>query len=199
MNIRTIVILMFALLLLAACGNPPVQDTSQPKPPEALTDKSSFDIKSRGDDLVERLYGELSNNTPELKQFENQLEHLTKSRSDSTESFDKFNGKNRSYFDAANIHIAQIKDSVLREKTKALIHAGLTRYDSKISKHRDMLDLINKKTASLEDLHIVLKIARTLPLLEKYQADNLPTTKPMDGYLKQLDKVLQSADTLIRK
>ena len=199
MNIRIPVISMFALLLLASCGNPPVQDTPQPKPPEALTDKSSFDIKSRGDDLVERLYGELSNNTPELKQFENQLEQLTKSRSDSTESFDKFNEKNQSYFNATNRHIEGIKDSVLREKTKALVYAGLTRYDSKVSKHRDLLDLINKKTVSLEDLHIVLKITRTLPLLEKYQADNLPTTKPMDGYLKQLDKTLQSADTLIKK
>jgi ElaB/YqjD/DUF883 family membrane-anchored ribosome-binding protein len=190
---------MFYLLLLASCSNTPVQDTPKPQPPAALADKGSFDIKSRGDDLVERLYDELSGSTPELKQFESQLEQLAKTKDDSTESFDKFNEKNQSYFNAANRHIEGIKDSVLREKTKALVYAGLTRYDSKISKHRDLLDLINKKTVSLEDLHIVLKITRTLPLLEKYQADNLPTSKPMDGYLKQLGKTLQTADTLIKK
>lgn len=201
MNIRTIVISMFSLLLLTSCGNPPVQDTPKPKPPAALADKGSFEIKSRSgsDDLVQRLYDELSGNTPELKQFENQLEQLANTRSDSTESFYKFDEKNRSYFDAANRHIEGIKDSVLREKTKALVYASLNRYDSKVSKHKDLLNLINKKNVSLEDLHTVVKLTRTLPLMERYQADNLPTTKPMDGYLKQLDKALQSADTLIKK
>jgi hypothetical protein len=38
-----------------------------------------------------------------------------------------------------------------------------------------------------------------LPLIEKYQNDNLPTTKSFEGYVKQQDKTIELADTLIKK
>jgi hypothetical protein len=36
-----------------------------------------------------------------------------------------------------------------------------------------------------------------LPLIEKYQKDNLPSTKPLKGFIKQQDQTISQADTLI--
>ncbi|GAB2670787.1 hypothetical protein GCM10027036_25140 [Flavihumibacter cheonanensis] len=52
---------------------------------------------------------------------------------------------------------------------------------------------------TISDLHNVLKIIRTLPLIDKYQNDNIPNTKSLEDYLKKQDKVITIADTLTKK
>jgi len=52
---------------------------------------------------------------------------------------------------------------------------------------------------TLDDLHEMLIITTTLPLIEKYQNDNLPTTKSIDGYSKQLDRVVHIENSLLQK
>jgi hypothetical protein len=190
------------LLVSASCNNSKERDTIAPQPPKALEDKtSSFDIASKSgrSDLLESLYYEMSGNTPELEAFENKLERLAKSKDDSTASFDTYVEKNQSYFESADGHIGQIKDSVLKERMKGLIAGNLATYNAGISKHKELLDIISKKDLSLNDLHIVLKITRTLPLMKKYQADKLPAAKSIEGYLHELDGALKTADTLIKK
>jgi hypothetical protein len=48
-------------------------------------------------------------------------------------------------------------------------------------------------------LHTYLKIKRTLPIMEKYQTDNLPSIKPIDAYGRQVDATLKLIDTLAKK
>ncbi len=171
--------------------------------PKALDDtKSSYDIVSKSgryEDLVESLYAELSEKTPELSQLEDKIENLRKSKGDSTESFNQYNQKNQAYFSSVNGHIEQIKDVVLREKMKALITANLSKYNSKVSPHLDLLKAIDDKNVTLNDLHAVLKITRTLPLIEKYQKESLPATKSIKEFSKRLDETLKYADTLVKK
>ena len=134
-----------------------------------------------------------------MKELETEINKLTDSNGDSLEQFNKFNGKNHSYYRSARNHNEQIKDTVLKEKMKLLIQTSLTKYGSLVSKHNDILSSIEKKTSTLNDLHLVLKITRTIPLIEKYQLDNLPTTNPLEGYLKQLNKTTQYADSITKK
>jgi hypothetical protein len=82
---------------------------------------------------------------------------------------------------------------------KKLITLSFTKYDASISRHNNILNSIETKNLTLNDLHTVLKISRTLPIIEKYQRDNLPTTKSLEGFSKQLDEAIKYADTLTRK
>ena len=75
----------------------------------------------------------------------------------------------------------------------------MANYNSSTSRHNDLLKSIETKNMTLSDLHIILKIAWTLPVIEKFQRDNLPSTKSLDGYLKQLDGTIKYADTLSKK
>jgi hypothetical protein len=196
-------ILIFSLfsLTLFSCDNSRTEDQSKNETPKALEDKSSSDVivSKRGyEDLIESLYKELADKTPDLEELEMQIDKLADSKSDSLEQFNKYDDKNKSYYQSAENRIEQIKDSVIKEKMKLLIHTSLTKYGSLISKHNDILNSIDKQTIRLNDLHLILKITRTLPLIEKYQKDDLPITKPLEEYSKQLNKTVQYADSLTK-
>lgn len=51
----------------------------------------------------------------------------------------------------------------------------------------------------IADLHTVLRIVRTLPLIDKYQKDNLPAAKSLDDFIKQQDAAIKLADSLAGK
>lgn len=192
---------LFLFLTFCACGENRTQETGKQDTPKALEDKSSeFRISKRGyNDLVESLYEELAGKTPELKQLEGEINILNESRADSTGAFNKFDEKNQDYFYAADRHVEEIKDSVLRDKMKVLIPNNLSAYNLLVSSHNGLLKSINQKYLVLDDLHTVLKIVRTLPVIENYQKDNLPTKKPLEGLARQLDATIKHADTLSKK
>ena len=87
---------MYFCLTFGSCNNSRTQDKDKQETPKALDDKSSSEIFSKrgADDLIESLYKELADKTPELKDLEDKIENITKSKTDSTESFDKYNEKN---------------------------------------------------------------------------------------------------------
>jgi hypothetical protein len=190
------------LVALAACTNSRAKDKQEQETPKALQDKntsSEIVYKRRHDDIVEGLYNELAEKTPELKQLEDQIDNLRSSEGDSTDSFVNYNVKNESYFNSADHHAGNIKDSVLRGKIKLLIANSVTKYNSSISLHNDLLKSIATKDLTLRDLHVVLKITRTLPVIGKYQKDNLPSTESLKGFSKALDKTIKYADTLTKQ
>ncbi len=199
---KLIITVTFILTALASCNSSRKQENPEQETPKALEDKSaSYEVVSkRGyDDLVESLYKELADKTPELKKLEDKIGDLHKSKNDSTELFDKYNQKNQSYYNAANNHLERITDSLLRDKMKVLIADSLSKYNSLISRHTDLLKSIDAKNLTLNDLHIILKITRTIPLIEKYHKDKLPSAKPLEGFSKQLDEAINYTDTLIKK
>lgn len=194
--------LVFLSLVLISCDNSRKQEKKEQEIPKALQEKSSSSeifSKRRYDDLVESLYNELAEKTHELMKLENEIDDLNTSKADSIELFDKYDSKNKSYFSAANSHAEQIKDSLLRDKIKTLIATSLTKYNSSVSPHTEILKSIGTKELMLNDLHTIVKIVSTLPVIEKYQKDNLPKTTPLEGYSKQLDNTIKYADTISKK
>ena len=199
---KTKIFIPFLVLTLASCSNNRTQHKPKQETPKALEDKSSsYEIVSKRsyDDLVESLYTELLTKDIDLKKLEDKIDELNKSKSDTTELFDNFNAKNESYFSSADRHIADIKDSLVRDKIKNIVASQLTKYNSRIARHNELLNLIEAKQLTISDLHNVLKIVRTLPLIDKYQKDNLTSTKSFQGYLKQQEEIIKLADTLSKK
>jgi len=200
---KYILISTLILVTFVSCDNARIKENQEQnqETPKALQEEKSIDIVSkRGyDDIIESLYKELAGKTPELKDLETKLKALSTSKSDSTEQFDKYNGNNSSYYNSADNHLKQINDSTLRKRMKSLISSSLTKYNSKVYRHTELLKSIDKKTMTLDDLHEMLIITTTLPLIEKYQNDNIPTTKSINGYLKQLDKAVKIENSLLEK
>lgn len=198
-NIFTMLALIF--LSLAAC-----KDAHRPgktnETPKALQDKNSsveLSFKSRSNDMVEGIYKELTDKTTELQYLENSILNVRESQADSTASFDKYNDRVQSYFNSANAHLENIQDSILKEKMKTLISNSLSDYNLKVSAHSKLLAEINAGMNTLNDLHTIVKITVTLPLITKYETENKPSTWPLDGFNREVDKTLKLADSIIQK
>ena len=189
----------FLLLVIAACDNP-TRVKEDKAIPQALEDDKSFNISKRGyDDMIQNLYAELSEKTSELNRLEVDIKNLEQGQIDSSKSFNQYNEKSLQYYYSANRHYEQIKDSVIRKKMKDLILNSQKNYNLKSSASTNLLKSIDAKLITLEDLHNVLKITRTLPLIEKYQREKLPSAKPLKGFSTQLDKTLKYTDSIIHK
>lgn len=190
------------VFILASCNNKHVQNRPQQETPKALEDKSSFDIVSKGrhaDNLLESLYKELVSKDAELKRLEVKIDDLNSSKQDSMELFEKFDSKIQSYFGSLDRNVSEIEDSLLRDKIKLLIAGSLAKYNSRITKHNELLKTLAINEIKMADLHTALKIVKTLPVIEKYQQDNLPTTRQLDGFIRQQNQAINLADTLIKK
>ena len=193
------IIAALTVFALPSCNPPTAEDKPKTETPKALEDESaSYEIRSKrgSDDLVENLYGDLVDKTPELKALEYKIDNLYSSKDDSTKSFNRFDLKSLSYYSSAENHVEQIKDSLLKNKMKALIANSLSEYHSAISSHTAILKSIDTKYLALGDLHTMIKIIRTLPLIEKYQQDNLPTIKSLEGLSRHLDRTIKYADSI---
>ena len=79
-----------------------------------------------------------------------------------------------------------------------LVDNSLTQYKTKIAIHNNLLSSINSKDITLDDLHFVLKLTKTLAVMEKYQSGNLPSAKPLEEISKAYDKVISKTDALTK-
>ena len=195
---KLISILLIATLIACTSKN---RENNAAQTPKALQDESSL-IKSyssgRYDDLVESLYTELVKNNADLKLLEEKINELNTSKNDSTELLNRFVQKNMLYFSSANAHIAQIKDSLMRQKMKSLITKDSVAFNSSVIQHYQLQNLIEAKNVQLADLHTILKIVKTLPLMEKYQKENIPGFKSLQGFIHKQNEAIKLADTLIK-
>jgi len=196
--------LFLVVILVAgimACGDPHPAQQKSTEVPKALKENSDgYEFSSiRGkEDLVENLYRELSGKSPELNSLEINIRNLHTRRFDSTMEYDNYNEPNLSYYGSAKNHLEQISDSTLKEKIKHMLSLSLEKYHLITSKHDNILKSIESKNLSLNDLHTVLKIMRTLPIMEKFQKENLPGTSPLEGFEKRLDVTIKTADSLVK-
>ncbi len=191
--------LILIFITFSSCMDSNPLDDNRQETPQALEEHSSsgeYLSKSRGVDILESLYDDLAEKTPELKKLELEIDNLKKSKEDSTYSFDQYNGKNQAYFNAANSHLEKIKDSLLRDKMRTLVSHSLKNYDDAILKHTALLKSIEMKTITLNDLHTVVKITKTLTVIESYQNSNLPPIISLAGYLKQLDNTITDINSI---
>ena len=197
-NILLIPIIVFTLI---SCNQRKQQQAPAPETPKALQESGSADfslLSKRGgkEDLVESLYAELLNKTPELKDIEKQISYLDEARTDSVEGFSSFNEKNKDYYASAISHTTNIHDSALSNKIRLMISNSQSAYKTQTAGHNSLLAILDSKAVKLEDLHVILKIVKTLPLIEKYQKDNIPDKRPIEKTINEFDKTIKKIDSL---
>jgi hypothetical protein len=201
-------LILFACMLLAfaSCTESRPQEKPGPGVPKVLQNDESISMdivkkgsKRRAANILEGVYAELEERTPELIQLENEIVDLNRSRHDSTNRYRQFWEKNDDYFKEANNYAGEIRDSLLRTRLKDLIAASMARYHSTISRHEDIMKTLDHKKNTLDDLFTALRVIRTLPIMEQYQRESLPDIKSLSGYQQRLDQAIKHADTLTRK
>ena len=201
-NFRNIFGTIFILVLLVSCGGGQTENNkpTQQETPKALQD-SKLEIKSysRSGDLTEELYQELVGKTPSLKKLEDDLDAFIPKPNDLKDKFNQYDSKSNSYYNSANYKATAISDSLLKKKIISLIMTSNNKYSAKTAELNMLLKQISKDGATLNDHHSVLKIVLTLPMIEKYQDDNMPNKKEFKDLINQQEKLIIQTDSLTPK
>lgn len=188
------IILIPGILLTFSCN------TTQEKKPPAILEGKKVDVssllKQRGRDAVDALYDELVNNSEELQELEKQFKTLQENSADSMEVFKLFNDKNSSYYSSADSKISSIGDSSLRRKIRSLVNKSRYNYVDSVAVWYSMDSLLLSKTTTLNDLHTLLKLVKTLPLIEEFQKTHALPRIPPQGIVKDYDSLKTRLDSL---
>jgi hypothetical protein len=204
---------MKSMLLLFICGSllivscnrtPNVPQPVSPTTPKALQENSSSEISllrkgSYRDDLLTSIYEELLTKDSILKQLEENIAQLNNEKPDSLKTFSFFKNKNEDYYTDAREYLLRIKDSSLRLKIKNQIDNSFTNYNKRIAGHHNLVSLLQSKDSTLTDLHTVLKIVKTLHVMDTYQKDDMPSSRSIEKMILKFEKTIKQADTLIKK
>jgi hypothetical protein len=186
-------ITIFSLIILASCGGKETNNgNSKNEIPEALQE-GSIDLKRYSkwnNNLTEELYQELVNKSPELKGLETEIEEFNPS--ETQDEFLKYDRKSDNYYRSAENYAKAITDSVTKNKIIGLIKKSGEKYSGKTTELNSLLKNISEKQNSLNDYHNILKIVLTIPIIEKYQNENLPAKS-------EFEKVIENEDKLIEK
>lgn len=182
--------------MVASCT--PKTENNPAQTPEALQDDYSSLKRSKGD-LVDELYQELLKRDSVLKTL---AENLNGFRSDSLEAIKPFYNyldKSENYYAAVNRRAKGIKDSLLMKSMQSLIASHQKAYKSRTAELNSLLDTITHHNAQLNDNHDALKIAKTLPMIEKYQKENQPNKNELKKLIGQQEKMLKQMKDLLAK
>ncbi len=193
------ILLLLAICMLCSCGRK--RSNQNNDTPAVLETNKSFSesIKRVPTDLVDAIYDEIASETPELQELENQIQDVNDRKDDSLSVYEKFTGKNDQYYASAGHHFEVISDSSLKEKIKTLINNSQDNYKNSTGGLTDLVDQLDAKQATLKDYHQVLKLTRTLPIIEKYQKKNPPSKKPIAAVVNDYNRLIQKMDTLLKK
>jgi len=194
-------IILLGLVFLMACSTPEFKPKKLPKETPKALQKETSDISSmRGrsnNDLVEELYQGLVDETPGLKLINKEMSDIRANKNNLNNEFSNYDYKSKTYYDAASGKLSTVSDSTLKLKLSNLIKESLVKYNAKTGSVQSLLKLMDRKSLSISDYHIALMVIKTLPLIEKYQEDNLPDSKAFKDLLKQQSALLKKMDSLI--
>jgi hypothetical protein len=194
---KVILVLALMAVFLLSCSNKRQEAPPNYAIPKALEkDGSSYEFFSkRGkDDLLEDIYRELVSKDSNLRRLEGDLNELQDSKDDSLGLFERFNNKNKDYFNAADRHLSGFQDSLLRQRMRTLVASQMEKYQSRIAPHKELLELVSTNQVRISDLHEVLKIVHTLPVINNFQETNLPDSKSLEGYRKRQEAIIREME-----
>lgn len=156
---------------------------------------TSGDYKGRYDggykDLVDELYSQAVKQNENLETIEEDIEKFYKKKSEALEKYNSYTAYNSRYYADARANAASIADTATRQKAYALITKGENRYKAKTAGWQATIASLNKNEMELKDLHTLLKIVVTEPLMEKYQNNNLPESSKANEANSDLQQLIQ--------
>ncbi len=85
--------------------------------------------------------------------------------------------------------LSSLQDSLLKQRIKSLINESQQTYNRQSAGLQTLLAAGADKQIRIDDYYTALKIIKTLPLLEKYQKDQLPVAQPYKELNQKRDTI----------
>lgn len=191
-------IILLLLIVFISCGG---KETNKEKPkneiPEALNEESVDWKRYSNNNLTEEIYQELVSNNLELKNLETEIDQFKPQ--DTKDKFNKYDIKSINYYQSAQKQAELITDSITKNKILNLIKKSNEKYVGKTAELIGILKSIDEKEKSINNYHNILKIVLTIPIIEKYQNENLPAKTEFNNLLNKENKIIEKTKKLTPK
>ncbi|MFD0748777.1 hypothetical protein ACFQZS_01400 [Mucilaginibacter calamicampi] len=200
----SLIIAAFAILL-SSCSNPPAGSKPDQAMPKALQNDEKISdvisIKRMGyGNLIQELYDDAVSKDPELEKLEKELAAFNEVKGDSLTKVERFKAKSVEFYSSGSNLSETIADSTLRKKISAILEASNKQYQSKTNKLTRLSKFIEQNEADIKDYHTMLKLMVTLPVIEKYQNQQLlEVTKTANGIAKSAERLKGNTKSLADK
>jgi hypothetical protein len=166
--------------------------------PTALQDPGAVqEIKgslSRGGydkDLVDALFADVLERDTALRSLMDALDDRRGAHGDSLENHRLFEQHNRAYYASALEHTAQLSDSVEREQQRALLRRSEERYAAAMAASRALDQHYDSVRVRTEELVVLIKLQRSLELMERYQQRERPGDATLKAELQRIQALEQ--------
>lgn len=191
-------LIFLTLTILFYCGGRTGSATPALEIPKPLQD-DKLNYKRSGSNLMEDLYGELVDKSSELKELENNLDGFKTTLEELKDKFNNYDSKSNNYYTSSEHRANSIADSLLRKKMTAILASSKNKYSNKKEELNSLLKVIAENGGTLNDHHIALKILLTLPIIERYQTENLLNKKDFKELIKEQEKLIEETGRLTPK
>ncbi|OYU94184.1 MAG: hypothetical protein CFE21_17290 [Bacteroidetes bacterium B1(2017)] len=193
------ILYILCILFFVSCGkggsNDTLRNSSDTLEPEALVkvaeeDYGSFRSGKGYTNLVEEIYTELSSKNKSLESLNTNFANQQVASSKLESEFNDYHSKSQQYYEDAGSMANSISDSLIREQVIALLKKSELQDSIKCLRNVTLLSQLQTNSQKLEDLRVLLKISLTLPSIQKYQSNKLPSTKPLLELLSEQERVI---------
>ena len=197
---------IISFLLIFICLSCKQQTANKEQPaetPKALQENKETSImeysKRGNDDLVDDLYDEKLDESPELKTLDKKFNDINESKIDSLAIFHKFDSKNNDYYRAADAHLNRVQDSFLKNELKIFFENNKTAYSNSINRLKNLEDQIGKQYISALDRRIALKLFVTLNMINEFRKNNTPPVSSLESVFNNYKTYNVKLDSAITK
>jgi hypothetical protein len=189
------------VIVLAACDAGESKPRQAAQAPVKLGQESSFGdvLKSSKQDVVNQLYQNIADTTPQLKALEQEIAGCKRAKTDTLKALDDYESVNGAYYlDAGNI-AEGIKDSLLRKQMQRVLAESKGAYNTSTSTLRNLAKQVEARDTAFNDFFIILKLSKTLAAMEQYQDKGRPAAGPLNNLLKLYGSSIQKVQNLAKK
>jgi hypothetical protein len=144
-------------------------------------------------DLVDELYEQAVNQNSNLETIEEDIQKFYKKKEDALEKYNSYIAYNNRYYTDAKSKTNQIVDANTKQKALELINKSEANYKIKLSDWQNTITSLQNNEKELNDLHNLLKITVTEPMIQKFQG-----TLPDNTKLKESSNDLQQITLKIK-
>jgi len=190
-----LIIILFTFL---GCNQKPTNDL----PIESITSEAVFEKQSIANDLlssgkgryrvdiVSELYEEALSKNKTLYEINEAIKEIEHTKNDSLEHYFDYAAITESYKDDTDSYIYRIQDTILRKMVQDSFNDMNKVQNNRIADYENKRNILDKKTAILQDRLILMKLFVTQSMMIKYQENQKPNIASLEELIKDYDTLI---------
>lgn len=159
--------------LLISCSSANREDKNDVQPIVSDDYESGLISKREYNSPIDNIFKDVIKKDSVLNNLNNEINDFNQAKIDSLRNYLLFNEESAKYYTAGTEATKDIKDSLLKKRILQLLKLSEQRYQKRTKALNESVLNIKTNDTTMQDYYTALKIAATLPVLERYQRKNL--------------------------